>query len=103
MRWQCSLSSSKLRAKCCRVPGLIDAAHFWLPLVRVNQASFNMSRLTLLCASASFAQIIRQVGFAMEKIQRRFGAGIAAWLRTAVAEEGCTRGSSARGHCEFAG
>ncbi len=33
----------------------------------------------------------------MEKLQRRFGADIGVWFRTAVAEEGCTRGSLARG------
>ena len=38
----------------------------------------------------------------MEKLQRRFGAGIGIWLRTAVAEEGRTRGSLARGLCEVA-
>ncbi len=38
----------------------------------------------------------------MEKLQRRFGAGIGVWLRTAVAEEGRTRGSLARGLCEVA-
>ena len=38
----------------------------------------------------------------MEKVQRRFGAGIGAWLRQAAAEEGCTRGSLARGLCEAA-
>ena len=38
----------------------------------------------------------------MEKIQRRFGADIGAWLRKAVAEEGRSRGSLARGLCEVA-
>ena len=38
----------------------------------------------------------------MEKVQRRFGAGIGVWLRQAAAEEGCTRGSLARGLCEAA-
>ena len=38
----------------------------------------------------------------MEKVQRRFGAGIGAWLRQAAAEEGRTRGSLARGLCEAA-
>ena len=38
----------------------------------------------------------------MEKIQRRFGADIGAWFRKAVAEEGCTRHSLARGLCETA-
>ena len=36
----------------------------------------------------------------MEKLQRRFGAEIGAWLRQAVTEEGCSRGSLARGLCE---
>ena len=38
----------------------------------------------------------------MEKLQRRFGAGIGVWFREAVAEEGRTRGSLARGLCEVA-
>ena len=38
----------------------------------------------------------------MKKIQRRFGAGIGAWLRKVIAEEGCSRGSLARGLCEVA-
>lgn len=38
----------------------------------------------------------------MEKLQRRFGADIGAWLRKAVAEEGCTRGSLACGLCKAA-
>ena len=38
----------------------------------------------------------------MEKIQRQFGADIGVWLRTAVAEEGYTRGSLAHSICEFA-
>ena len=46
--------------------------------------------------------MILAAGFVMEKIQRRFGAGIGAWLRSAVAEAGCTRSSLARGLCEFA-
>ena len=46
--------------------------------------------------------MILQGGFIIEKLQRRFGADIAAWFRTAVAEEGRMRGSLARGLCEFA-
>ena len=42
-----------------------------------------------------------QSGWIMEKIQRLFGAGIGMWLRRAVAEEGYTRGSLARGLCKF--
>ena len=38
----------------------------------------------------------------MEKLQRRFGAGIGVWFREAAAEEGRTRGSLARGLCEVA-
>ena len=44
--------------------------------------------------------MILQGGSVMEKLQRRFGFGI--WLRDAVAEEGRTRGSLARGLCEVA-
>ena len=38
----------------------------------------------------------------MEKIQRRFGAGIGSWLREAVAEEGHSRHYLVRGLCEAA-
>ena len=44
-----------------------------------------------------------QGGFVIEKLQRRFGVGIGVWFRTAAAEEGCARGSLARGLCEFVG
>ena len=62
----------------------------------------NKTHLTLSSASASFAPMILQGGLVMEKLQRRFGAGIGVWLRTAVAEEGRTRGSLAQDLCEAA-
>ena len=67
-----------------------------------RRASYRAAYTTRCSASARFAQMIRQVGFVMEKIQRRFGAGIGVWFREAVAEDGCTRGSLARGLCEVA-
>ena len=45
---------------------------------------------------------VSAISSAMEKTQRRFGAGISVWLLKAVAEEGCTRGPLARGLCEAA-
>ena len=46
--------------------------------------------------------MILQGGLVMEKLQRRFGAGIGVWFREAASEEGRTRGSLARGLCEVA-
>ena len=46
--------------------------------------------------------ILYQGGLVMEKLQRRFGAGIGVWFREAASEEGRTRGSLARGLCEVA-
>ena len=43
-----------------------------------------------------------QFWWVMEKLQRRFGVGIGAWLLEAASEEGRTRGFLARGLCEFA-
>ena len=57
--------------------------------------------LALGSASASFAPITLQGGFVMEQLQRRFGAGIGVWFRTAAAKEGCARGSLSCGLCEF--
>ena len=77
-----------------RLGSLLPAIEGWGPI--------NKTHLTLRSASASFAPMILQGGLVMEKLQRRFGAGIGVWFRAAVAEEGRTRGSLARGLCEVA-
>ena len=69
---------------------------------RRGRHPINKTHLTLRSASASFAPMILQGGLVMEKLQRRFGAGIGVWFREAASEEGRTRGSLARGLCEVA-
>ena len=67
-----------------------------------SPAPINKTRVTLRSGSASCIPISLRFRWVMEKMQRRFGAGIGVWLRRATSAVGCTRGSLACGFCEFA-